>query len=73
MLNSIIPFFAAHALLGYGLACLDPVSRLRPFILCLIIACCLTSVRSSFAQRIPGMIGNDYVIGFVLHASNFLV
>ena len=74
MIDSILPFIAAHFLLGYGLACLPSASTsLRGSILCLIIVCCFVSVRSSVSQWVPGLIGNDYVIGFILHASNFLV
>ena len=73
MFDSIILFFVAHVLLGYSLAYLDPVSRLRPFVLVLITICCLVSVQSSFAGQIPGMIGHEYIIGFILHASYLLV
>ena len=73
MIDSILPFVLAHALLGYGLAYLSPASPLRLLSLLLITLCCLTSVQSTFSQRVPGLIGNEYIIGFILHASNFLV
>ena len=73
MFDSIIPFFIAHTLLGYSLAYLDPASRLRLLVLGLIIICCLISVQCSVARRIPGMVGHEYIIGFVLHASYLLV
>ncbi|MCJ1321831.1 hypothetical protein MMC15_007176 [Xylographa vitiligo] len=72
MIDSILPFVLAHALLGYGLAYLPPASPLRRLSLLLITLCCLTSVQSTFSQRVPGLIGNEYIIGFILHASNFL-
>lgn len=73
MLNSIIPFFAAHGLLGYGLAYLDPVSMLRPFVLVLIMICCFISVHGELFKQVPGSIGCDYAVGLALHASFLLV
>ena len=73
MIDSILPFVLAHCLLGYGLAYIPSSSYLRLVFLVLITLCCLISVQSTFSQWIPGLIGNEYIIGFILHASNFLV
>ncbi|MCJ1475989.1 hypothetical protein MMC13_004653 [Lambiella insularis] len=72
MIDSILPFAVAHLFLGYGLLYTSPISPQRPFLLAPIIICCLISVRSTISNKVPGQIGNDYVIGFILHASNFL-
>ncbi|MCJ1378993.1 hypothetical protein MMC17_002092 [Xylographa soralifera] len=70
--DTIIPFIAAHIILGTALAYTLPLSPIRPIALLLIVFCCLVSVQSSISQSIPGAIGNDYVIGFIFHASHFL-
>ena len=70
--DSIIPFFLAHALLASALAYTQPSSAKRPFILLLISLCCFISVRSTISRSIPGEIGGEYVIGFIFHASHFL-
>ncbi|MCJ1433292.1 hypothetical protein MMC27_002651 [Xylographa pallens] len=70
--DSILPFFGAHALLAIGLGFTQPSSIVRPLILLMIIACCLTSVRSTVSKSIPGEVGGEYVIGFIFHASHFL-
>ncbi|MCJ1284029.1 hypothetical protein MMC26_003360 [Xylographa opegraphella] len=72
MVDSILPFVGAHVLLAIGLGYTHPSSAVRPLILLLIIACCLTSVRSTVSKSIPGEIGGEYVIGFIFHASHFL-
>ena len=72
MVDSILPFVLAHFLLGYGLAYTPASSVKRPILLGLIVVCCLISVRSSIARRVPGLVGCEYVIGFIFHASHFL-
>ncbi|MCJ1418677.1 hypothetical protein MMC32_005026 [Xylographa parallela] len=70
--DSILPFFGAHVLLAIGLGFTQPSSMVRPLILLVIVACCLTSVRSTISKSIPGEVGGEYVIGFIFHASHFL-
>lgn len=72
MIDSILPFALAHLALGYGMAYTPPTSPQRPALLMLIVVCCLVSVRSTTAHRVPAQVGNEYVIGFILHASNLL-
>ena len=72
MIDSILPFALAHLALGYGMAYTQPSSSQRPLLALLIGACCLISVRSTTSNRVPGQVGNEYVIGFMLHASHFL-
>ena len=72
MIDSILPFALAHLAMGYGMAYTQPSSFQRPLCVLLIIACCLVSVRSTTSNRVPGQVGNEYVIGFMFHASNFL-
>lgn len=72
MIDSIIPFVGAHFLLGYGLAYTEPSSFLRPVLILIIVCCCLISVRSTISQSVPAIVGNEYVIGFIFHASHFL-
>ncbi|MCJ1413388.1 hypothetical protein MMC19_007493 [Ptychographa xylographoides] len=70
--DTIVPFFFAHLILASALGLTKPASGSRPYIVVLILACCLVSVRSSASRRVPGEIGGEYVIGFVFHASHFL-
>ncbi|MCJ1388664.1 hypothetical protein MMC18_001513 [Xylographa bjoerkii] len=72
MIDSILPFALANLALGYGMAYTPPSSSQRPLLVFLIITCCLVSVRSTISNLVPGQVGNEYVIGFMLHASHFL-
>lgn len=72
MVDSILPFILAHFILAYGLGYTSASSSIRPLLLVLIVVCCLVSVRSSTVRSVPGLVGCDYVIGFIFHASHFL-
>lgn len=72
MIDTIFLFAVAHFLLFVGLGYVAPASHVRKFLLLLIIACCLVSVRSPVAAWFPANIGHDYVIGFIFHASHYL-
>jgi hypothetical protein len=71
--DSIIPFFLAHVILALVLANASAYSPVRPLALLLIAICCLISVRSTITLLIPGQIGAEYIIGFIFHASHFLL
>ena len=58
---------------SYGTAVTPQHSLIRPLLLAVIIACCLISVRSTYALTFPGAVARDYIIGFIFHSSNFLV
>lgn len=72
MLDTIVPFFVAHFLLFVGLECVSPTSSYRILLVLFIVGSCLISIRSTVALSVPGGVGNEYVIGFVFHASHFL-
>ena len=65
-------FVVAHILLFFGLGFIPPASHLRKVLLLLIMACCLIAVRNPITRSFPAQIGEDYVIGFIFHASHFL-
>lgn len=73
MLDAIIPFALAHALLEFGLVYTAPSSQFTRLIIVFgVIICCVVANQSHLVQIIPGGVGNDYVVGFILHTSNFL-
>lgn len=72
MIDSILPFALAHLALGYGLAYTPKSSKQRPFLLVLIVVCCLISVRSTVAADIPAHVANEYIIGMMFHSSTLL-
>lgn len=72
MMDPILLFFLANALLFYGLAYVPPTSKARILLFLLIIPCCLISVRSKTSSYIPSGVGREYIIGFILHANHWL-
>ena len=73
MIDSILPFALAHALCYIGLLYVPPSSYIRYLLFCLIAASSLVAVRSTVAGLVPGQIGYEYVIGFIFHASYWLL
>lgn len=72
MIDTILPFYLAHVILAAALAYTRPSSFQRPVAVGLIVVCCLVSVYSTVAKKVPDLIGMEYVTGFIFHASHFL-
>ena len=72
MIDTVLPFALAHVLMGYGMVYVRPSSYWRPIIVFLILVCCHIANSSSVAALVPGAIGHEYIVGFVIHASNFI-
>lgn len=72
MIDSVLPFFLANAVLFYGLAYVPPTSKNRILLFLLIIPCCLIAVRSRTSSYVPGGVGREYIIGFILHSNHWL-
>ena len=72
MADTIIPLLFAHILLALSLLHTQPSSIERLFAVAIILLCCLVASRSNLAQMIPGNVGPEYILGYVLHSSHFL-
>ena len=72
MIDSVLPFLFSKFVCCLALAYTGPTSYLRPFSSLLVAVCCFLSAQSTLVGMVPGFIGGEYVIGFVLQANNLL-
>ena len=72
MLYSAIFILVAKLLFSFGLLHSKPNSLNRYFVISLIAVCCFTATRSPLIQKIPGLIGLEYTIGFLFHSVRLL-
>jgi hypothetical protein len=73
LVDSVVPFGAAHALLWAGLVYTAPSSPVRWVLQAAIVACCVTAVRSPLFLAIPGQAGGQYIFGFMMSGSHFML
>ena len=72
MIDSVLPFLLSKVIFCLSLAYTNPSSYLRPFSSLVIAVCCIVSAQSTLVGLVPGYIGGEYIIGFVLQANNLL-
>ena len=72
MIDSVLPFYLSKIICFLALAYTSPTSIQRPAAVALVAICCLISVRSTVVSSIPGYIGAEYLVGFILHTNYWL-
>ena len=72
MIDSVLPFLLSKAVCCLTIAYTGQSSYLRLLSSVLVAACCIVSSQSTLVSLVPGYIGSEYVIGFVLQANNLL-
>ena len=72
MIDSVLPFYLSKIICFLALAYTSPASIQRPAAVALVALCCLISVRSTVVSSIPGYIGGEYLVGFILHTNYWL-
>ena len=72
MIDSVLPFYLSKIICCLALAYTSPTSIQRPAAVALVAICCFISVRSTVVTTIPGYIGAEYLVGFILHSNYWL-
>ncbi|GAM91047.1 hypothetical protein ANO11243_090940 [Dothideomycetidae sp. 11243] len=73
MIDSVVPFFLSKILVGCALVYVSPSSTITRLLLTLVVGyLCLVSASSTFVAAIPGGVGSEYIIAFILYTSLIL-
>ena len=73
MFDPIYFFLFSKVCLFIGIGHTSAHSHLRPLLFVIILVSCQTARRSSTADLFPGAVILDYIVGFSVHSSNFLL
>ena len=73
MIDSILPFLIAHAILLVGLIYTRPFTPARFVMQAIIYVCCFISVRSTLSLSVPGQAGGQYVYGMMMQSSHWML
>ena len=71
--DNIYLFIITKLVFWYGLVFTSAKSLLRPYLVAIIAVTGLASLRSSRVFWIPGAVACDWIVGVIIHASNFLL